>query len=150
MLWDFKKESNLVTLEIVFSMMNEQENLLNRFWHFCGMKIVFIQKIVMRMKEKEELVDRWCHSWTQLKDEMKLLMKDSKEGELNERKQKRKQRNKIGRESWSSGYGWWLMFKRSWVWIPALFIGWTWHFSHWFVEKIVLFVWKEAGGGRFF
>ena len=37
-----------------------------------------------------------------------------------------------------SGYGWWLMFNRLWVWILALHTGWTFgHFSHWFVVKIV-------------
>ena len=36
------------------------------------------------------------------------------------------------------------MFERSWVWIPVLYTGWTFgHFSHWFVVKIVLFVWKD-------
>ena len=41
----------------------------------------------------------------------------------------------------SSGYGWWLMFGRSWVQIRILddHLG----FSHWFVVKIVLFVWKN-------
>ena len=42
------------------------------------------------------------------------------------------------------GYGWRLMFVRSWVRIPALYTGWTLgHFSHWFVVKIALFVWKD-------
>ena len=31
----------------------------------------------------------------------------------------------IGREPWSSGYGWPLMFVRSWVQIPAQYTGWT-------------------------
>ena len=31
----------------------------------------------------------------------------------------------LGREPWSSGYGWWLMFERSWVRIPAKYTGWT-------------------------
>ena len=48
-----------------------------------------------------------------------------------------------GREPWSSGYGRQLMFKRSWVQITALYTGWTWYFSNWFVVKIVLFVWKD-------
>ena len=43
----------------------------------------------------------------------------------------------------SSGYGRWLMIKRTWVWIPAPYTGWTWHFSHWFVVRIVLFAWKR-------
>ena len=34
------------------------------------------------------------------------------------------EQNVLGREPWSSGYGWWLMFKRSWVWIPAPYTGW--------------------------
>ena len=33
--------------------------------------------------------------------------------------------NKLVRELWSSGYGRRLMIWRSWVWIPALFTGWT-------------------------
>ena len=40
-----------------------------------------------------------------------------------------------GRESWPSSYGWWLMFERSRVWIPAWYTGWTF-FSHWFVVKL--------------
>ena len=47
-----------------------------------------------------------------------------------------------GLAHWSSGYGRRLTFERSWVWIPAPYTGWTWQFSHWFVVKIVLFVWK--------
>ena len=39
------------------------------------------------------------------------------------------QQTKI-REPWSSGYGWRLMFERSWVWIPAPYHGWT--FGHFF------------------
>ena len=34
-----------------------------------------------------------------------------------------------------------VMFERSWVRIPAQYTGWT--FLHWFVVKIVLFVWKR-------
>ena len=34
----------------------------------------------------------------------------------------------LGREPWSSGYGRRLMFRRSWVRIPALYTGWTWVF----------------------
>ena len=56
-----------------------------------------------------------------------------------------------------SVYGRRLMFERSQVRILALYTGWTWHFSHWFVVKFVLFVWKrlkinekEAGFGPFF
>ena len=39
---------------------------------------------------------------------------------------------------WSSGYGRRLTFRRSWVWIPAPYTGWTWHFSHWFFVKICI------------
>ena len=42
---------------------------------------------------------------------------------------------------WSSGYGRGLMFWRSWVQIPAPYTGWTFY-SHIFVVKIVMFVWK--------
>ena len=36
------------------------------------------------------------------------------------------------------------MFARLWVWILAPYTGWTFkYFSHWFVVKIVLFVWKD-------
>ena len=50
--------------------------------------------------------------------------------------------SKSGREPWSGGYGRRLMFRRSWVWIPALYTGWT--FSHLFVVKVVMmFVWKD-------
>ena len=31
----------------------------------------------------------------------------------------------LGREPWSRGYRRRLMFQRSWVWIPALYTGWT-------------------------
>ena len=31
----------------------------------------------------------------------------------------------VGREPWCSGYEWRLMFKRVWVWVPALYTGWT-------------------------
>ena len=31
----------------------------------------------------------------------------------------------LRQELWSSGYGWRLMFQRSWVWIPAPYPGWT-------------------------
>ena len=58
---------------------------------------------------------------------------------------------KFGWEPWSSGYGWRLIPRRLWVWIPALYTGWT--FFHIFVIKIVMFVWKdekEAGCGPFF
>ena len=62
----------------------------------------------------------------------------------------------MGWEPWSSGYGWLLMFERSWVQILAPYTGWTFgHFSHWFVVKTVLFVWKdeinekEAGVGPY-
>ena len=48
----------------------------------------------------------------------------------------------IGRDSYSSGYGRWLMFERSWVLIPVQYTGWTWHFSHLFVVKIVSLLWK--------
>ena len=49
----------------------------------------------------------------------------------------------FGWEPWSSGHGRRLMFKRSWVWILAPYTGWTWHFSHWFADKTLLFVWKD-------
>ena len=49
----------------------------------------------------------------------------------------------MGREPWSSGYGRRLVFGRSWVWIPAPYTGWTWHFSHLFALKFLLFVWKD-------
>ena len=39
---------------------------------------------------------------------------------------------------WPSVYGRQLMFGRSWVWIPAPYTGWKWHYSHWFVVKIVI------------
>ena len=62
----------------------------------------------------------------------------------------------LGREPWSSGYARRLTCQRSWVRIPALDSGWTWHF-YTFVAKIVLFVWKkpkinekEARDGPFF
>ena len=46
------------------------------------------------------------------------------------------------REPRSSGYGRRLMFRRSWVWILALYTLWT--FSHIFAVKIVvMFVWKD-------
>ena len=45
----------------------------------------------------------------------------------------------FGRKPCSSGYGRRLMFRRSWVWIPAP----DGHFSHLFVVKIVIFVWKD-------
>ena len=49
-----------------------------------------------------------------------------------------------GREPWSSGYGWRLMFEWSWVRILAPNTGWIDIFSDWFVVKIVLmFVWKD-------
>ena len=57
------------------------------------------------------------------------------------------------REPWSCGYGRRLMYERSRVWVPAPYNGGTWHFSHWFVIKIVLFVWKDrklARVGPFF
>ena len=43
---------------------------------------------------------------------------------------------------WSSGYGGWHKFERSWVRIPTPYTWWTF-FSHWIVVKIVLFVWKD-------
>ena len=45
----------------------------------------------------------------------------------------------LGQEPWSSGYGRRLMFKRSWVQIPAQYTGWTFFCIDLFV-KIVLFV----------
>ena len=47
----------------------------------------------------------------------------------------------IRQETWYSGYGRRLIFRRSWVRISASYTGWT--FSHLFVVKIVLFVWKD-------
>ena len=44
-------------------------------------------------------------------------------------------------EPWYSGYGRRLMFQRSWVQIPAPYTRWT--FSHLFVVKIVMCVWKD-------
>ena len=49
-----------------------------------------------------------------------------------------KERVTIGREHCSSDFGRRYMFRRSWVWIPALYTGWT--FSHLFH---VIFVWKD-------
>ena len=46
-----------------------------------------------------------------------------------------------GREPWYSGYGRRLMFQRSWVRIPAPHTRWT--FSHLFVVKVLMFVWKD-------
>ena len=41
----------------------------------------------------------------------------------------------LGREPWSSGFGWWLMFKgRRFESRRHILVG---HFSHWFVVKIV-------------
>ena len=62
----------------------------------------------------------------------------------------------LGREPWSSGYGWRLTFWRSWVWIPCT-VYFMEIFSHVFIVKIVMvFVWKdrkftikEAGVGPF-
>ena len=34
----------------------------------------------------------------------------------------------MGRDPWSSGYGIWLMFNRSWVQISPPYTRWTWHF----------------------
>ena len=45
------------------------------------------------------------------------------------------------REHWSSFYGRRLMFQKSWVQIQAPYTGWT--FSHLFVVKNVMFVWKD-------
>ena len=45
---------------------------------------------------------------------------------------------KLRGEPWSSGYGWRLMFKRSWVRIPAPYTGWTFFLNE-----------KEAGVGPF-
>ena len=43
---------------------------------------------------------------------------------------------------WSSAYGRRLMFQRSWVWIPALYAGWTF-FTCLFVLNFVMGVWKD-------
>ena len=44
----------------------------------------------------------------------------------------------FGRELWSSGNG----RRHMWIWlrvqIPALYTGWTWDFSHWFIVKMVV------------
>ena len=58
----------------------------------------------------------------------------------------------LGREPWASGYGSRLMFKRMWVKIPALAIGWT--FFKLICGKIVCFKRskrneKEAGDWPF-
>ena len=52
-------------------------------------------------------------------------------------------KNFNGREPWFSGYRRRLMFQRLWIRILAPETGWTLYFSHWFVVKIVLFVWKD-------
>ena len=50
----------------------------------------------------------------------------------------------VGREPWSSGYGWRLMFERSWVRILAPYTGWTFgHFFTFICCKIVMFDWKD-------
>ena len=53
----------------------------------------------------------------------------------------------IGREPWSGGYGRRLTYQRSWVWILALYTGWTWHFFTFICCKNCLFekTEKEAG-----
>ena len=49
--------------------------------------------------------------------------------------------SKSWREAWSSGSGWWLMFERSWGWIPVLYTRWTFfHINllytlYWLFEK---------------
>ena len=75
--------------------------------------------------------------------EVKFLFSHSVEGQIC--KIRAIERNNLvqGRESWSSGYRRRLMFQRSWVWILALYTGWTF-FSHLFVVKIVMMcVWKD-------
>ena len=57
-------------------------------------------------------------------------------------------KNVPGLEPWSSGYGWQLMFKRSWVQIRARIRILDGHFSHWFVVQIVWFVWKKTKNKR--
>ena len=42
-----------------------------------------------------------------------------------------------GREPWSSGYGWRLMFQRLQVQIPALYTGWTF-FTYLFAVKFLM------------
>ena len=54
----------------------------------------------------------------------------------------------LGGEPWSSGYGRRLKFQRSWVWIPAPYTGWTWHFSHWFVVKNCIICLKRTENKR--
>ena len=49
---------------------------------------------------------------------LKALKKDKKTFEMEEK-------HNFRREPWSSGYGWRLMFQRSWVRIPAPYTGWT-------------------------
>ena len=62
-------------------------------------------------------------------------------GEINKTNAKIKRQHwTVQKRQWSIGYGWQLMIKRSWVRIPAPYTG---NFSHWFVVKIVLFVWKD-------
>ena len=64
----------------------------------------------------------------------------------------------LGREPWSSGYGRWLMIERLWVWIPAPYTGWNWHFFTLICYKNCIDVClkrpkineKEAGVGPFF
>ena len=48
----------------------------------------------------------------------------------------------LGWEPWSSGYERRRLFQRSWVWIPALYTGWTF-FTHLFIVKILMCVWKD-------
>ena len=51
--------------------------------------------------------------------------------------------------TWSSGCGWWLMFERLWVRIPAPYTGWRFgHFSHWFVVNIVCCLFEKTKNKR--
>ena len=54
-----------------------------------------------------------------------------------------KERDKSGREPWSSGYVRWLIFKRSWVQIPVPYTGWTWHFFTLICCKNCIVCWKD-------
>ena len=54
---------------------------------------------------------------------------------------------RVGRESWSSDYGRRLIFESLWVWIPALYTGWTWHFSHWLLFEKTKNKWKRGQVG---
>ena len=48
----------------------------------------------------------------------------------------------VGRDAWSSGYGRWLTFWRSWVRIPVLHTGWAF-FTLICCKIVFMFVWKR-------